>query len=402
MPRFKYIAIDSSGKTSRGSVTAESPYAARSQLRARSIHPTSIEQASEKEPRTLLSMFGKGSGTLVMDFTKQLAILLGADIKLTEGLSVLIKQTTDRRFRNVLTDVRDRVVGGESFTDALIDYSDYFDIIYTSMVRIGEVTGSLADSLATISTFMEKRRQVRTKIATVMIYPIILLIVCGVAILILTTAVIPKITEQIVKTGQELPLITKVLMGIGSIMKDWWFLVVGGVILFVWGIKRAVSTERGRLIKDKFLLSLPVFGPLIKQRVVSRFASTLSTLLGSGLSMAEALRVVAEVTANSIMNRAVRSARERILTGADIATPLRDSGVIDPAIAHMVAVGERSGELETMLMRISENLESSTDIVIERLSAALEPVIIVFMAVVIGVIAYATLLPIIRFSTTQF
>ena len=151
-------------------------------------------------------------------------------------------------------------------------------------------------------------------------------------------------------------------------------------------------------MRDKFLLSLPMFGALIKQRVVARFASTLSTLLSSGLAMAESLRVVDQVTGNSLMRRAVRQARERILAGADIATPLRDSGVIEPAIAHMVAVGEKSGELELMLKNISDNLESSTDVVIESLSAAIEPVIIVFMAAVIGVIAYATILPILEVS----
>lgn len=404
MPRFNYIAIDASGKTTKGSVTAENPYAARKHLRARSIHPTSIQQTrSEQEPRTLLfSIFGKGGKTLLLDFTKQLATLLHAEIKLTEALSVLIRQTSNIRFKNVLTDVRDRVVTGESFTDALSDYSNYFDILYTSMVRVGEVTGSLADSLSTIAAFMEKRQRVQTKIATVMVYPVILLIACIMAILVLTTYVIPQITEQIVQTGQELPLITKFLMSVSNVMKNWWFAVLAVGVLIFWAVKRAVATEKGRYFKDKFLLSLPVFGPLIKQRVASRFASTLSTLLSSGLNMAESLRVVAEVTANAIMNRAVKQARERILTGADIATPLRDSGVIDPAMAHMVAVGEKTGELETMLARISENLESSTDVVIERLSAAVEPIIIVIMAVLIGVIAYATLLPIIRFSTTQF
>ena len=155
-------------------------------------------------------------------------------------------------------------------------------------------------------------------------------------------------------------------------------------------------------MRDKFLLSLPLFGPLIKQRVVARFASTLSTLLGSGLAMAESLRVVSEVTGNSLMKRAIQQSRERILAGADIATPLRDSGVIDPAIAHMVAVGEKSGELETMLKNISENLEASTDVVIERLSAAVEPIIIIFMAAIVGVIAYATILPILKISAVKF
>jgi type II secretory pathway component PulF len=149
-------------------------------------------------------------------------------------------------------------------------------------------------------------------------------------------------------------------------------------------------------------LSLPLFGPLIRQRVVARFASTLSTLLGSGLAMAEALRVVAEVTGNSLMKKAIQQARERILAGADIATPLRDSGVIDPAIAHMVAVGEKSGELEKMLKNISDNLEASTDIVIERLGAAVEPLIIIIMAAIVGVIAYATILPILEVSAGKF
>ena len=176
-------------------------------------------------------------------------------------------------------------------------------------------------------------------------------------------------------------------------------LVVFGI---VFGFKRFLRTERGAYLRDKFILSLPVFGPLIKQRVVSRFASTLSTLLSSGLSLAESLRVVAEVTGNSIMKKAVRQSRERILAGADIATPLRDSGVIEPAIAHMVAVGEKSGELEKMLKSISENLEASTDVVIERLSAAVEPLIIVVMAVIIGVIAYATILPILEVSAGKF
>jgi len=192
-------------------------------------------------------------------------------------------------------------------------------------------------------------------------------------------------------------------MGISYVMTSWWLLVlIAAMVGSVWALKRFLKTSRGAHMRDKLMLSLPLFGPLIKQRVVARFASTLSTLLGSGLAMAESLRVVAEVTGNTIMRRAVQQSRERILAGADIATPLRDSGVIDPAIAHMVAVGEKSGELEKMLKSISDNLEASTDIVIERLSAAVEPVIIIFMAGIIGVIAYATILPILEVSAGNF
>jgi type II secretory pathway component PulF len=312
-------------------------------------------------------------------------------------------QTSDIRFRNAITDIRDRVVTGESLADIMKSYPDYFDVIYVSMVRVGEITGALGKSFSTVAGFMEKRQKVESKMITAMIYPAVLIVFCIVAILILTTMVIPKIANQIIATGQKLPWITTQLMNVSYVLTSWWLLVVLIALMgIIWGLKRFMNTPRGAYLRDKLILSLPLMGPLIKQRVVARFASTLSTLLGSGLSMAESLRVVAEVTGNTIMNRAVKQARERILAGADIATPLKESGVIDPVIAHMVTVGEKSGELEKMLKSISESLEASTDIVIERLSAAVEPVIIVFMAAIIGLIAYATILPILRVSSVKF
>ena len=401
MPRYHYTAIATSGKKVKGSITAESPYAARKQLRVRSIHPSSITQVGSKSESkaALFSIFSKSSKSQIIDFTKQMATLLNSGIKLTEALSVLTLQVSDVRFKNAIVDIRDRVVTGESFTDALNDYKDFFDVIYVSMVRVGEVTGSLGLSLSTIAGFMEKRRRVESKVMTAMVYPMVLVVFCLAAIIVLTTTVIPKIGEQIARSGQELPGITKLLMGVGYVLTSWWVLVViAAIVGIVWGLRKFLKTNRGAYMRDKFLLSLPMFGPLIKQRVVARFASTLSTLLSSGLAMAESLRVVAEVTGNTLMKKAIQQARERILAGADIATPLRDSGVIDPAIAHMVAVGEKSGELELMLKNISDNLEASTDVVIERLGAAVEPVIIIIMAAIVGLIAYATILPILEVS----
>jgi len=405
MPRYHYTAVATGGKKVKGTITAESPYAARKQLRLRSIHPSSVDEIGSMPSTklTVSSILGRVSKGQIIDFTKQSATLLNSGIKLTEALSVLTMQTSDARFRAVISEVRDRVVSGESFADALKDYGDYFDPIFVSMMRVGEVTGTLGTSLSTVASFMEKRQRVESKVITAMIYPIVLILFCIAAILILTTKVIPTIGEQIKRAGQELPWITKQLMNVGYVLKSWWLLVIIAVMFaIVYGLKRFFKTARGAYLRDKFMLSLPLFGPLLKQRVVARFASTLSTLLGSGLSMAESLRVVSEVTGNSLMKRAIQQARERILAGADIATPLRDSGVIDPAIAHMVAVGEKSGELETMLKSISESLESSTDVVIERLGAAIEPLIIIFMAVMIGIIAYATVLPILRISALQF
>jgi len=405
MPRFHYIAMAANGKKVKGVITAETPYSARKQLRVRGVHPTTVTETGSREvsKAALFSIFARGGKRQIIDFTKQMATLLNSGIKLTEALSVLILQASNVRFKNAISDIRDRVVTGESFTDALNDYSDYFDIIYVSMVRVGEVTGTLGGSFSSIANFMEKRQRVESKVVTAMVYPIVLISFCIVAILILTTTVIPKIASQIESTGQQLPWITRQLMGVGNLLTSWRLLpVLLAVFGAVWGLKRFLKTQRGSYLRDKLILSLPLFGPLIKQRVVARFASTLSTLLSSGLAMAESLRVVAEVTGNTLMNRAVRQARERILAGADISTPLRDSGVIDPAIAHMVTVGEKSGELEKMLRDISENLEASTDVVIERLSAMVEPLIIIVMAAIVGVIAYATILPILEVSAVEF
>jgi len=400
MPRYNYTAIAVNGKKVKGSVTAESSYSARKQLRVRGVHPTSISEIRDSSRGgPLFSLFSKTSKSEIVDFTKQMAILINSGIKLTEALSVMTLQASDVRLKNAIVDIRDRVITGESFTDALKDYSNFFDVIYVSMIRVGEVTGSLGASLSTIAGFMEKRQRVESKVITAMVYPMVLITFCMCAILVLTTTVIPKIANQIARTGQELPWITRQFMNFSYILTSWWLLVVIAVLFGIgFGLRRFLKTTRGAYMRDKFLLSLPLFGPLLKQRVVARFASTLSTLLNSGLAMAESLKVVSGVTGNMLMRQAIIQARERILAGADIATPLRDSGVLDPATAHMLAVGEKSGELENMLKNISENLEASTDIVIERLSAAVEPIIIIFMGAVIGIIAYATILPILEVS----
>jgi general secretion pathway protein F len=399
MPKFTYTAVDTNGRNIKGAINAESAYAARKLLRFRHLHPTELSQAGiSEERRAWLRSLLPGSGKAqVIDFTKQLSILLGAGIKLTEALNVLMQQATGR-FGHAITDIRDRVVTGESFAEAMADYPMWFDVVYVSMIRVGEVTGGLDKSLATIAGFMEKKHRVESKVVTVMIYPFILLFFLLTAVVIITTVVIPPIAQQLKTLGQELPLITRVLMGVGTAIKSYWYLIIILSASGIWGIRRFLRTPRGSRMRDKFIISLPMFGPLIKQRIVARFASTLSALLSSGLSMAESMRVVSQVTGNTIMCDAIRQARDRILSGADIATPLRESGVIDPATAHMIAVGETSGELESMLAKISENLESSTDTVIERLSAAIEPLILVFVAVLVASLAYGTLLPILKLS----
>lgn len=404
MPRFEYIAINSQRKTEKGTVTAESAFSARKHLRSRGLHPTDVKQVRmETAKKSLGDFLRRGNRKAVANFTKELSTMLNAGIKLTDALGVLTQQVTDPQLRAAITEVRDKVVTGESIADSLAEYGQFFDIIYISMIRVGEVTGTLGETLSRMAAFMEKRQRLEAKMATVMIYPIVLLFVCMIVLVVIMIWVIPQITEQLVKTGQELPWLTKVLMNISALLMSWWVLVIlGGIVAVVVLYKRLVRTEKGAAVRDRTLLVLPGFGPLLKQHILQRFTSTLATLMGSGLSMAESLRVVSQVTGNVVMADAIKKARERILSGSDIATPLRDSGVVDPSTAHMITVGEKSGELEQMLKMISDNLEASSDLVVERLSAIVEPVIIVFMAIVIGIIAFATLVPLFQYSITQF
>ena len=403
MPRFSYTAITSAKKSERGILTAESAFAARKHLRSKGLHPTDIREIAATGGKRRFALFSKSARGAVTAFTKELSTMLAAGIKLTDALTVLITQVSDAGLRIAITDIRDRVVTGESFAETLTEYGQYFDVIYISMMRVGEVTGTLDKSLAAVSTFMEKRQRLEAKMTTVMIYPAMLIVGSIAAVLVITIKVIPVIAEQITKTGQELPWITRALVVTADVLTSWWVIpIIAALFVMGWGYKKLMKTKKGAYWRDRILLSLPGIGPLIKQRIVSRFSSTLATLLGAGLSMAESLRVVSQVMGNVIMNEAVKQARDRILAGADIATPLRDSGIINPSIAHMVAVGEKSGELEQMLKVISENLDASSDLVTERLSAAIEPVIIVIMALIIGIIAYATMIPLIKFSAGQF
>ena len=390
-------------KSQKGTISAESAFAARKLLRSKGLHVTDVNMVTtETAGRSIGSIFGNKKKA-VASFTKELATMLRAGIKLTDALSVLIQQVGDPQLKSAVTDIRDRVVTGESFAESLCEYEAYFDVIYVSMMRVGEVTGTLEESLTIMAGFMEKRRRLEEAMTTAMLYPAILFTLCIGVVLIIVIFLLPMITNELVKVGQQLPLSTRFLMKSSELLTSLWSLaIVAGLFGVGWLYKRLVRTERGALFRDKLMLALPGFGPLIKQRIVSRFASTLATLLGSGMSMAESLKVVSQVTGNRVMSEAVRQARERILSGSDIATPLRDSGVISPSIAHMITVGEKSGELEQMLRMISENLEADSELVIERLSKFVEPIIIVFMACLIGFIAYSIMMPIIKYSVTQF
>ena len=401
MPTFEYLALDAKGKQTRGSIAAESAAAARKMLRTRRLHTTKLRPISavaHSRKWDMRQMFGARRRRLILDFTRQLGTMIEAEIKLTESLQVLIVQARDEKFSQVIQNVRDQVIAGESFADALDEYGEWFDPIYVSMIRVGEVTGNLARPLNLLADYMAKRQRLETKVKSALTYPAILLVMCAIVITILMTFVVPRITSIIVKSGKTVPAVTELLMGVSHVFIHWWWALIAGLILIWWLFRRALATTRGRMLFDRSILKIPIIGEVLRLSIVARFTSTLAALIRSGLPMADCLQVVAKVTGNTIMTLAVHRARERIIAGADVATPLRESKVIDPAVAHMISVGERTGELEKMLLTIAESLEENTDIIVQRLSAVIEPVIIVIMACLVGFILYGTLLPMLQMA----
>jgi type II secretory pathway component PulF len=322
--------------------------------------------------------------------------MIQAEIKLAEALSVLTVQASDPKFAQVLQNIRDQLLSGESLTEGLKEYPEWFDAIYVAMVHVGEATGNLGRSLGLLSTYIGKRQRLEAKIKSAMTYPAVLVVICVLVTVILMTFVVPKLTKIITSSGREMPGVTQFLMDLSDFLTGYWWAILFALALFSWIFNRIMASPKGRLAFDKFLLKIPIIGELVRQSVVARFASTLAALIRSGMPMADSLNVVAGVTGNAVMATAVRAARERIIGGADVATPLRESKVVDSATAHMIAVGEKTGELEKMLLTIGDSLEESTDISILRLSALIEPVIIVFMACIVGFIIYAVLLPILQ------
>ena len=404
MPTYSYTALTREGKQARGNLAAESAAAARHLLRSRRLHVTDIRQVREgaqgKGFRLTHLLVGRRRRE-VLEFTRQLATMVDSGVKLTEALRVLSAAGANPRLGQVVQNLRDQVMAGEGLAESMRGYGEWFDPIYVAMVRVGEVTGTLGPTLKLLADYMSKRIRLDAKIKSALMYPTVLVVVCVIVVIILMTFVVPMIGRILTESGRELPAMTQVLMGVSSLFVNWWWLLllVAGAVFY--GFRRLLADSRGRLLFDRALLRLPVLGKVIRQSVVARFTSTLAALMRSGLPMAESLRVVADVTGNAVMSQAVRQARERIIAGADIATPLQKSQVVDATVGHMIAIGERAGELESMLVTIAESMEENADITVQRISSVIEPAVILVMGVVVGLIIMGTLLPILEISSIK-
>lgn len=403
MPVYHYKGYRNDGGAATGIIDAESPKVARLKLRKVGVFPTdvveqggpSVSSAASRGPAlTLPARSPSLSSADLALVTRQLATLLVAGLPLVEALGILMDQMEKRSVKALLADVRERIRGGQALSAVLQGYERDFSPIYVHMVRAGETSGALDQILFRLAEFLDKQLALKNKVTNAVLYPALMLVV-GVGVLFfLMTFVVPKITAVFANMKQALPWPTVVLMSISHFFAEYWWLLLGGVVVAALVVRRVLKTSAGQLAGDRLLLKIPLIGDVARMVSISRLTTTLATMLGSGVQLLEALDVAKRVMNNRVLEQTVEEARQNIREGETIAEPLKRSGEFPALVTHMIAVGERSGEMEEMLRRIGQIYDGEVERVITRFTALLEPMMILFMGVVVLFIVAAILLPI--------
>ncbi len=401
MPVYQYRGYRNDGGAATGIVDAENVKVARLKLRKEGVFPTDVVEqtrAAVRRPEGQVQAPPSGRAALSANdlalMTRQFATLLVAGLPLVEALGVLVDQAEKKPVKGLFAEIREQIRGGKSLSAALELHPKDFSPIFIHMVRAGEASGALDQILFRLAEFLEKQLALKNKVTNAILYPALMLIV-GVGVLFfLMTFVVPKITAVFASMKQALPLPTVVLMSISRFFADYWMVVIGLLLGGILLIRRLVRTEAGRMTADRVILRLPLVGDVARMVSISRLTSTLATMLASGVQLLDAMDVSKRVMNNRVLEEAVEGARQNIREGETIADPLKRSGEFPALVTHMIAVGERSGEMEDMLRRVSQIYDGEVERVITRLTSLLEPIMILVMGVIVFFIVVAILLPI--------
>lgn len=409
MPIFEYRAIDSKGKKIKGFVDADSIRVARAKLRENGYYPVEVrEDVQIGSPRDRVSSRGLAGAinrllgrVRLQDLsimTRQLAILVDSGMPVAAALDALADQTENRYLKRVIASVRERVAQGNSLQKSLAEHPFVFSDLYVNMVGAGESTGTLGLILKRLADFIEKQVNLRNKIRATLAYPVFMVFVGGGILFFLITFVIPTVTRIFEETNQALPVPTVVLISISSFMRTYWWTLALGCAILLYFMKRYIRTERGREWFDSVKLRIPLYGAILKRIALSRFARTLATALCSGIPILVSMDIVSRVVNNKVIEKAIMDAKVNLREGGDLASPLERSGVFPPMISKMIAIGESSGELESMLNKVADAYDNEVEAMVTGLTSMLEPVMIMVMGFVVGFIVLAILLPIFEMS----
>jgi general secretion pathway protein F len=395
MALYTYKGLKDNGKEVKASINADSESQAKQRIRSMGIMLISLkEEKSESESKK--SGISFTSSVSVQDLsivTRQLATLIKAKITIVESLSALEDQTENKTLRIVLSEVKQKVNEGSSLAQALKDYPKVFNNVFVNMVDAGEQSGTLEIVLIRLAEFTEGQVQLKNKIKGAMLYPIIMMVVGAILMGIIFIFVIPKITKVFVSMKKALPLQTVICIWISNFVKDYWWAIIIAVFAIWTLFVKYISTKSGEERWHKFLLRMPIVGELVTMINVSRFCTTLSTLLGSGVPILTSLRIVSNLIANVHMQKAVLDARDSVSEGGSLATPLERSGYFPPLVTHMIRLGEKSGEIQQMLQIVGQNYDDQVNTKLGGLTSVLEPIMMVGMGGAVGFIVFAVIVP---------
>ncbi len=416
MQRFSYVAMDGNGKETQGVIEAASQAQAIAMIRSQGMFPTRIGPAGAgATARKGGGGAAKKGGAMnaeiklpkfmqprvkpkdLMVLTRQLATLVDAGLPLLRGLRILLKQTKHPALREALAGMGEAVEGGSTFSESLAQYPKVFDNLYVNMVKAGEAGGVLEIVLNRLAEFMEKAQKIKNKIKSAMTYPVVVMFAAVGILTFLLLKVIPKFEDifEDLLGGKALPPITQFVIGASSVMKDNFLLVVIGVVVLVVGVQFWGRTKGGRFVLDKAQLYAPLFGPLFRKTAIARVTRTLGTLMSSGVPVLQALTIVRDTSGNAVIARALQQVHDSVKEGESMTAPLEASGVFPGMVVSMVDVGEETGALPEMLVRIADNYDDEVDNAVEGLTSVIEPIMIVFLAVIIGTIVIAMFVPLI-------
>jgi len=409
VPVYAYKGVAESGRTTRGTVSADSMRTARAKLRGDGVFLTEINEtnapaeSADKAER-------RGSGLNIeinlprrippMEraiATRQLATLVAAGIPLVEALGALVTQIDHATLKGVMSSVRDRVNEGSSLADALVA-TGRFDTLYVSMVKAGEAGGQLDAVLLRIADYLEESVRMSSRVTSIMVYPAAMMTFAFLVVGVLVTFILPQITGLLASMGAELPAITRWIIAVSDFATDWWWAILIAIIAAIFGLRRIIGTEAGGAAFDRIALRLPIIGRIVRYVAISRFARTLGSLLGSGVNIIQAMDIAKHVSANSVIAGVIEDAKVAVIEGSSLAAPLRQSREFPSMVVTMVEVGERAGELDSMLNRVAETYDQQVETTIERLTSLLEPLLILVMVGVVMMIVLAVLMPLMELT----
>ena len=400
MPNFKYTAQDENGKNTSGSIEAGTRSSATALLRKQGFQPLSVaEDKGGFDPQNIQIPFlkKKVKNQDVVILTRQMATMISAGVPLVRSLNTLKLQSENPAMQEVLEEVAHDVESGSTFADALDKHSDVFGEIYVNMVRAAEAGGILDDVLKQLASQQEKDASMRKKIKSASTYPIVLLVITFIAFFGLMLFVVPKIGQIIKDLGgpdAELPTLTLVMLGISDFMISFWYIVIGAIVAAVTLIRRYIKTDRGKLKFHQLLLKIPVIKTVITKVAVARFARTFSALMAAGVNVLDSIRITSSAIGNKVIEIELMAAADEVTAGKQLSEPLSRSEVFPPIVAQMLAIGEETGQTDTILVKIADFYEEEVDALVDGIGSIIEPVMIVIMGTMVGLIAASVIGPI--------